>query len=147
VTETSSTSPVDPKSLEREALTALFFDDLDRLDRVAHELGDVRYFELLTAATAAVVFKLWPQDPDPGDVPVFAQRISGYVSGNVSPAVIEAVIRSSLGEHDLIKDIPARDLLPAYFLIVRTGLHTALVEEGDRRSAIAEVADAFENRD
>jgi hypothetical protein len=137
-------SPDQPPTvaLERAMLEAILAGNADAWQSASSSLEGERAFRVLGIATSAAIFRRWPDDPPLQEVSDYVSNMVARIPGEllpVAPAVIEAVIRGSLGEKELLIGLPPKEIVYAELLIIQSIQKEVLTGSSDRESYLAEV--------
>lgn len=131
---------------ERTLLLAAITEDAKPPHDVIERLGDERVYELMSAAMAEAIDRSVTRGVAPGRVREYVAELLGrFPNADLSPDVLEAVIRGALGEEGLLAPVTFDEVLSAsrlltFDLMSRRELDAAGREEFAR--AAVELADA-----
>jgi hypothetical protein len=130
--------------VERMMLEAILEGDGKSWRSLASTLSGERAFEVMGVATSAAVFRKWPQDPSLSEIAEYSSEISRRFPADlpVGVSVIESIIRGVLGEPELVKGTPGKDIIVAELLIVKSIQFDVLTEPAERQAYIAEILTA-----
>jgi hypothetical protein len=133
-------------SMDRRMLGAVLDGDQEEWKATSSSIEAVHFFQVLTVAATAAIFRKWPQDPS-------VQEIADYVAGmlakipgdaHVSPTVIEALIRGLLGEEEFLEGLPSQEVVSAALLLVQSIQREVLLTPLDRETYLAEILNAVD---
>jgi hypothetical protein len=133
-------------AVERSMLEAILDGDADAWTTTSSSIEGERAFRVLTTAMSAAVFRRWHDDPSLAEVSNYVAEMSASIPGEmpVPPALVEALIRGSLGETQLLKGIPSKDVVLGALLIIQFIQKDVLAASVDREAYIVEVLDAVD---
>ncbi len=138
---TSQDGPEPMAFRERAMIEAVLDEDQAAWQAASSQIEAARLYEVITVATTAAVFRRWPTDPS-------MAQIADYVEGlfkrlpadaHVAPAVVEAVVRGSLGDSAAVRGTSVKDIIPAQLLLLQAICRELIHTAEERENFLAEV--------
>jgi hypothetical protein len=113
-------------------------------EALAASLSDERAFRVLTGGATVAVYRRWPDDPSLRNISDYVAEIGVRYPAElpVAPSVIESVIRGALGEPELLRGTPAKEIALAQLLIIKSIQYDVLTTPADREAWLSDVLDA-----
>lgn len=129
---------------ERRLIEAIFDGDLDTIKVLAHTLGNERAHHVMLGAFTLAVHRQFPGDYTPEQVTAFVADLRRRMEEGdaLKPMPTEALIRSSLDEPELRRDLDTDDVYRGYAAITYAYGKDHRIHGVERDDFIREVLEA-----